>query len=61
MRPGLDNRRQRSTASDAYPNISDIVERIPAGYIMDTVDFGRLRAAAGVRFENGRLRRRPPI
>jgi len=43
------------TASDTYPNIFDIVERISAGYIMDTMDFGRLRVVGGVRFEGTQM------
>ena len=43
------------TASDTYPNIFDIVERISAGYIMDTMDFGRLHVVAGVRFEGTQM------
>jgi len=39
------------TAGDTYPNLFDIIERISAGYIMDTMDFGRLHVVAGVRFE----------
>jgi TonB-dependent receptor len=44
-----------NTASDTYPNIFDIVERISAGYIMDTMDFGRLHVVAGVRFEGTQM------
>ncbi|MGA3096067.1 MAG: TonB-dependent receptor [Bryobacteraceae bacterium] len=43
------------TASDTYPNIFDIVERISAGYIMDTMDFGRLHVVGGVRFEGTQM------
>ena len=43
------------TASDTYPNIFDIVERISAGYIMNTMDFGRLHVMAGVRFEGTQM------
>jgi outer membrane receptor for Fe3+-dicitrate len=43
------------TASTTYPNIFDIVERISAGYIMDTMDFGRLHVVAGVRFEGAQM------
>jgi TonB-dependent receptor len=39
------------TASDTYPNQFDIIERISAGYLMDTMDFGRFHIVAGVRFE----------
>jgi TonB-dependent receptor len=43
------------TASDTYPNIFDTIERISAGYIMDTMDFGRLHVVAGVRFEGTQM------
>jgi TonB-dependent receptor len=43
------------TASDTYPNIFDIIERITAGYVMDTMDFGRLHMVAGVRFEGTQM------
>ena len=43
------------TAADTYPNIFDIVERISAGYIMNTMDFGRLHVMAGVRFEGTQM------
>jgi outer membrane receptor protein involved in Fe transport len=43
------------TASDTYPNIFDIVERISAGYIMNTMDFGHLHIVAGVRFEGTQM------
>lgn len=40
------------SALNNYPNQFSLVERITAGYIMDTFDFGRLRILAGVRIEN---------
>jgi TonB-dependent receptor len=43
------------TASDTYPNIFDIIERISAGYVMDTIDFGKLRMVAGIRFEGTQM------
>ena len=39
------------TAADGAPNQFDILERISAAYIMNTMDFGRLHVVAGVRFE----------
>src|SRR5215469_8081138 len=33
------------------PNNYDIVERVPAGYIMNTIEFGRVHLQTGVRFE----------
>jgi TonB-dependent receptor len=39
------------TASATYPNIFHTVEMIPAGYAMNTIDFGKLHLQTGVRFE----------
>jgi TonB-dependent receptor len=43
-----------TTPNDAYnlQNAFDISERIWAGYVMNTISFGRLRLQAGVRFES---------
>ena len=43
------------TAADTYPNIFNIVERISAGYLMNTMDFGRLHVVAGVRIEGTQM------
>jgi TonB-dependent receptor len=43
------------TASDGYPNIFDIIERISAGYFMNTMDFGKLHVMTGVRFEGTQM------
>jgi TonB-dependent receptor len=43
------------TASDGYPNVFDTIERISAGYIMNTMDFGKLHVVAGVRFEGTQM------
>ena len=43
------------TAADTYPNIFNIVERISAGYIMNSMDFGHLHVVAGVRFEGTQM------
>jgi len=43
------------TAADGYPNVFDIIERISAGYIMNTMDFGHLHVVAGVRFEGTQM------
>jgi TonB-dependent receptor len=43
------------TASNTYPNQFDIIERISAGYLMNTIDFGRLHTVAGVRFEGTQM------
>jgi TonB-dependent receptor len=41
------------TSSTQIPNNNnfDLVERVTAGYIMDSIDFSRFRVVAGVRFE----------
>jgi TonB-dependent receptor len=43
------------TAADGYPNIFDTVERISAGYVMNTMDFGKLHIVAGVRIEGTQM------
>jgi TonB-dependent receptor len=43
------------TAADTFPNIFHTVERITAGYAMNTVDFGKLHVQAGVRFESTQM------
>jgi len=40
-----------STAQNSFPNNYDLLERVSAGYLMNTTDFGRLRLQAGIRFE----------
>ncbi len=44
-----------NTAANSYPNQFDIVERISAGYIMNSMDFGRWHLVAGVRFEGTQM------
>jgi TonB-dependent receptor len=39
------------TASASYPNIFHTIERITAGYIMNTIDLGKLHVQTGLRFE----------
>ena len=39
------------TALNTLSNSYDLVERVTAGYLMNTVEFGRLRLQSGVRFE----------
>jgi len=41
-----------STAQNGYPNNFDLLERVTAGFIMNTLQFGRVRLQTGVRFEN---------
>jgi TonB-dependent receptor len=43
------------TAATTYPNIFDIVERITAGYVMNTVAFGKLSVQTGLRFEGTQM------
>jgi TonB-dependent receptor len=46
------------------PDISsqfDLIERVAAGYVMNTVDFNKVRLVAGVRFENSTLNTAAPI
>jgi TonB-dependent receptor len=43
------------TAANSYPNQFSLIERISAGYIMNTMDFGRLHVVAGVRFEGTQM------
>ena len=40
-----------STVQNSAPNNYDLVERIAAGYLMNTVDLGRFRLQTGLRFE----------
>ena len=40
------------TAQNDYPNKFNLIERISAGYIMNTVDIGKLRIMAGLRLEH---------
>ncbi len=44
------------TAANTYPNQFNIIERIPAGYLMNSMDFGKWHIVAGVRFEGTQLR-----
>ena len=40
-----------STAQNQFPNNFDLIERIAAGYVMNTLQFGHVRLQTGVRFE----------
>jgi TonB-dependent receptor len=42
----------QKTVADIYPNLFHTVERITAGYAMNTIDFGKLHLQTGLRFEN---------
>lgn len=41
----------QKTAADTYPNLFHTVEQITAGYLMNTVDFGKLHINTGLRIE----------
>ena len=45
----------QKTAADTYPNIFHTVEQIAAGYLMNTIDFGKMHLQTGLRFENTRM------
>jgi len=40
-----------ASAQNSYPNNYDLIERIAAGYVMNTIQFGRVRLQTGLRFE----------
>ena len=46
---------QIKTAGDTAPNLFDFVEQVTAGYMMNTVDLGRLHVQTGLRFENTQM------
>ena len=39
------------TAAATYPNLFHTIEQIKAGYLMNTIDYGKLHLQAGVRIE----------
>jgi TonB-dependent receptor len=43
------------TAGAQYPNLFNIIERITAGYVMNTIDFGKLHVQTGLRFEGTQM------
>ncbi len=43
------------TAGDTYPNLFHYVERITAGYMMNTIDVGKLHLQTGLRFEGTQM------
>ena len=43
------------TALNNWPNIFHTVERIPAGYLMNTIDLGRLHLQTGLRIEGTQM------
>jgi TonB-dependent receptor len=44
----------QKTAADIYPNLFHTVEQIAAGYVMNTIDIGKLHLNTGLRIENTR-------
>jgi TonB-dependent receptor len=44
----------QKTAADRYPNLFHTVEQITAGYLMNTVDLGKLHVNTGIRIESTR-------
>jgi TonB-dependent receptor len=44
----------QKTAADTYPNLFHTVEQVTAGYLMNTVDLGKLHVNTGLRIENTR-------
>jgi len=40
------------TAGNTAPNLFSFVEQIAAGYVMNTIDYGKMHVQTGVRFEN---------
>ena len=49
--PSLFSVNQASTFTRNAPNQWDLIERVSAGYLMNTINFGRFRLNTGVRFE----------
>ena len=43
---------ESDTRQSTDPNNYDLMERVSAGYLMNTVDFGRVRLQTGLRFEH---------
>src|SRR5437868_3307340 len=49
--PGFFTLDDVATAQNTFPNNYDLIERVSAGYLMNTLQFGRVRLQTGVRFE----------
>jgi TonB-dependent receptor len=41
----------QATAADVYPNLFHTVEQVTAGYVMNSIDFGKLHVNTGLRIE----------
>jgi TonB-dependent receptor len=46
----------QTSANGSYPGNFNLVERVTAGYLMNTIDFSRFTLVAGVRFEGTQFR-----
>jgi TonB-dependent receptor len=46
---------QYKTAGDTYPNLFHYVERITAGYLMNTIDLGKMHVQTGLRIEGTQM------
>jgi TonB-dependent receptor len=44
------------TAAATYPNIFSTIEQIPAGYVMNTIDFAKFHVQIGLRIEDTNIR-----
>jgi TonB-dependent receptor len=44
------------TAAATYPNIFSTIEQIPAGYVMNTIDFAKFHVQTGLRIEDTNMR-----
>src|SRR5579863_9957752 len=49
--PNLFKQDFASSAQNQYPNNFDLIERVSGGYLMNTLQFGRIRLQTGLRFE----------
>jgi TonB-dependent receptor len=49
--PGAFTLDQAGTTLNTYSNNFDLIERVTAGYAMNTLQFGRIRLQTGIRFE----------
>ena len=49
-----------NTTSDSFDADFSLIEKVSAGYVMNTINFGRVRIVAGARFEGTNLATRTP-
>jgi TonB-dependent receptor len=45
----------QKTADDTYPNLFHYIERITSGYVMNTIDFGKMHIQTGLRMESTQM------